>query len=82
MRILLTGAFGNIGAHTLPQLLADGHTVRCFDVVSATNRRLTARWWDQVEVVWGEQPVGPVGCLLARARTWSFTWPSSCRACR
>ena len=54
MRILLTGAFGNIGAHTLPQLLADGHTVRCFDVVSATNRRLAARWRDQVEVVWGD----------------------------
>ncbi len=54
MRILLTGAFGNIGAHTLPQLLADGHTVRCFDVVSPTNRRLAARWQDQVEVVWGD----------------------------
>ncbi len=54
MRILLTGAFGNIGAHTLPQLLADGHTVRCFDVASPTNRRLAARWRDRVEVVWGD----------------------------
>ena len=28
MRILVTGAFGNIGRHTVPLLLARGHRVR------------------------------------------------------
>lgn len=32
MKVLLTGAFGNIGLQTLRELLAHGHTVRCFDV--------------------------------------------------
>ncbi len=39
MKILLTGAFGNIGLHTLRELLAQGHTVRCFDVASKDNKR-------------------------------------------
>jgi UDP-glucose 4-epimerase len=30
LRVLLTGAFGNIGSHALPELLRQGHAVRCF----------------------------------------------------
>lgn len=54
MRILLTGAFGNIGTHTLPQLLADGHTVRCFDVATPANRRVANGWQKKVEILWGD----------------------------
>jgi nucleoside-diphosphate-sugar epimerase len=47
MPILLTGAFGNVGSHTLPQLLARGHTVRCFDLPGASSRRdLDVHWGD------------------------------------
>ena len=31
MKVLLTGAFGNIGFSTLQTLLQQGHSVRCFD---------------------------------------------------
>lgn len=37
MKILLTGAFGNIGSSTLPELLKQGHTVRCFGRKSRAN---------------------------------------------
>jgi nucleoside-diphosphate-sugar epimerase len=54
MRVLLTGAFGNIGQHTLRELLAAGHRVRCFDVDTPANRARAARLGDRVEVHWGD----------------------------
>lgn len=50
--VLLTGAFGNVGAHTLPQLLARGHTVRCFDL-PGTHRR----WLRATRRAGGRRPV-------------------------
>jgi UDP-glucose 4-epimerase len=43
MRLLLTGAFGNIGSITLVELLKRGHQVRCFDVNTPANRRHAGR---------------------------------------
>ncbi|HUX12186.1 MAG TPA: NAD(P)-dependent oxidoreductase [Spirochaetia bacterium] len=40
MKVLLTGCFGNIGSHTIPALLDQGHTVRCFDLPRVPHRRL------------------------------------------
>ncbi len=40
MKVLLTGCFGNIGSHTIPSLLEQRHTVRCFDLPHAPHRRL------------------------------------------
>ncbi len=54
MKILLTGAFGNIGAHTLDALLARGYTVRCFDLDTRANRRAARRWAGRAEVLWGD----------------------------
>ncbi|MCB0040894.1 MAG: NAD(P)-dependent oxidoreductase [Caldilinea sp.] len=54
MKVLLTGAFGNIGTSTLPELLAHGHTVRCFDVLTEENKRNAARHAGRVDVVWGD----------------------------
>ncbi len=58
MRVLLTGAFGNIGGHTLAALLDEGHQVRCFDISSRGNRRLAKRLarrhGDRIDVVWGD----------------------------
>jgi len=54
MKILLTGAFGNIGLHTLAMLRARGHQLRCFDLPSAANRKLARQNARGVEVVWGD----------------------------
>ncbi|NOZ72446.1 MAG: NAD(P)-dependent oxidoreductase [Chloroflexi bacterium] len=54
MKILLTGAFGNIGLPTLAILRARGHQVRCFDLPTQTNRKLWQQKAADVEVVWGD----------------------------
>lgn len=54
MRVLVTGAFGNIGASTLPELLAFGHQVRGFDLDSKRNREIARAFEGRVEPVWGD----------------------------
>lgn len=54
MKVLLTGAFGNIGSHTLKELLAQGHTVRCFDVANKENRRRARQAAGRFDVMWGD----------------------------
>lgn len=54
MRVLLTGAFGNIGSSTLPELLKQGHQVRCFDLKTKVNQKKARNFAGQVEVVWGD----------------------------
>jgi UDP-glucose 4-epimerase len=52
MTILLTGAFGNVGSHTLPELLRRGHQVRCLARLTTANRRAARQFG--VEPVWGD----------------------------
>jgi nucleoside-diphosphate-sugar epimerase len=52
MRILVTGALGNIGSHTVPELLRRGHQVRILSRLSTEARR-AARGLN-VETVWGD----------------------------
>lgn len=54
MRVLLTGAFGNVGSHTLPQLIERGHRVRCLDLPSASHRRAARRWRGLAEICWAD----------------------------
>jgi len=54
MKVLLTGAFGNIGSSTLPELLERGHQVRCFDLETRSNRRAARRYQGRVELQWGD----------------------------
>jgi UDP-glucose 4-epimerase len=54
MRILLTGAFGNVGLSALDELLARGHQVRCFDLKTPVNLRLARRYASKAEIVWGD----------------------------
>ena len=54
MKILLTGPFGNIGSHALPELLREGHQVRAFDLDTPANRKAARDAGRNVEVVWGD----------------------------
>ena len=54
MKVLLTGATGNIGSHTLPQLVDRGHTVRCFARLTTVNRQRARALPAGAEVVWGD----------------------------
>jgi len=54
MKVLVTGAFGNIGRKTLESLLRQGHQVRCFDLETKANRRTARRFRGQIEVAWGD----------------------------
>jgi UDP-glucose 4-epimerase len=53
MKVLLTGAFGNVGMSTLQELLRQGHVVRCFDLSTRANRRAAARCAAH-EIHWGD----------------------------
>lgn len=60
MRVLLTGAFGNIGQDVVPLLLDAPHAVRCFDVATGKNKRAFrvisehAPKDSSLHVVWGD----------------------------
>lgn len=60
MRVLLTGAFGNVGKNVLNLLLELGHTIRCFDVKNKKNEKTLASYVKEVwisrklEVFWGD----------------------------
>ncbi|MBN2098769.1 MAG: NAD(P)-dependent oxidoreductase [Dehalococcoidia bacterium] len=54
MKVLLTGAFGNIGQHTITQLLKKGHQVRCLDLDTKANRQKARKLKGKVETVWAD----------------------------
>jgi nucleoside-diphosphate-sugar epimerase len=54
MKVLLTGAFGNIGLATLDALLEQGHQVRCFDLQTKENIRMAKRIKHRAESVLGD----------------------------
>ena len=53
-RVLLTGAFGNLGGHTVRELLRQGYTVRAFDLPTPANRKAARAFGDRIEVIWGD----------------------------
>ena len=52
MRILVTGPFGNVGSHTIPELLRRGHQVRVLSRLNNRNRDAARKLG--VEAVWGD----------------------------
>jgi len=54
MKVLLTGAMGNIGFSTLEGLLAEGHDVVAFDLESRRAQKLSSSLDSRVKVVWGD----------------------------
>jgi UDP-glucose 4-epimerase len=59
MKVLLTGAFGNIGQHTINELLKKGHQVRCLDLDTKANRRTAREFRGEVETLWGDVTCRP-----------------------
>ncbi len=54
MRVLLTGAFGNVGTETIRELIAAGHDVRAFDLPGKRNEKVAAQFGSRIEVFWGD----------------------------
>ncbi|MHA1947574.1 MAG: NAD-dependent epimerase/dehydratase family protein [Candidatus Hodarchaeales archaeon] len=55
-KILLTGAFGNIGESTLLALLEKKYDVRCFDIANETTRKQNSKLSQvgKFETIWGD----------------------------
>ncbi len=58
MKILITGAFGNLGLTCVDQALAQGFEVRCFDLNTSKNRKTAHKYRRQqgskIEVILGD----------------------------
>jgi nucleoside-diphosphate-sugar epimerase len=54
MKVLVTGALGNLGVHTLHALLAEGHDPVAFDLESKATRKRAGRLGARVRVHWGD----------------------------
>jgi nucleoside-diphosphate-sugar epimerase len=50
--VLVTGAFGNVGSHTVPELLRRGHRVRTLSRLTSASRKAAARL--DVQPFWGD----------------------------
>lgn len=54
MRVLLTGAFGNVGLSTLRELLLRNREVTVFEVRNKRNIRLQKKYRKWIKVIWGD----------------------------
>jgi UDP-glucose 4-epimerase len=54
VKILLTGPFGNVGSHAIPELLREGHALRCFDLDTPATRKVAREHGRKIEPVWGD----------------------------
>jgi nucleoside-diphosphate-sugar epimerase len=54
MKVLVTGAFGNIGSNTVKNLLEQKHKVRCFDIKTEANEIAAKKFDGKIEMCWGD----------------------------
>jgi nucleoside-diphosphate-sugar epimerase len=54
MKVLVTGAFGNIGNNAVKSLLEQRHQVRCFDIKTETNEIAAKKLKGKIEMCWGD----------------------------
>ena len=54
MKVLVTGAFGNVGEYTVQALVEAGHEVVAFDLESRKAHKVAAQQGARVRVVWGD----------------------------
>lgn len=53
-KVLLTGAFGNIGKSTIKELIKQGYFVRCFDLKTKANEKVVQKYKGKIETAWGD----------------------------
>ena len=54
MKILLTGAFGNVGISTLRELLNRKYEVTVFEIKNRKNRKIAKQFKGKMELIWGD----------------------------
>jgi len=57
VKILLTGAFGNVGTSTLKELIKREHQIRCFDIPTRANKlkaKKYRKYQSKIEIIWGD----------------------------
>jgi nucleoside-diphosphate-sugar epimerase len=54
MKVLVTGAFGNIGNNTVKSLLEQHLKVRCFDVKTEASEAAAKKFQGKIEMCWGD----------------------------
>jgi len=54
VKVLITGAFGNLGLMCVEQALSMGHRIVCFDLDTRANRRTADSYADRVDAVFGD----------------------------
>jgi nucleoside-diphosphate-sugar epimerase len=54
MKVLITGAFGNIGQKVIQAVLDKNYQVICFDLNNAANQAVSDGLGNRVETVWGD----------------------------
>jgi nucleoside-diphosphate-sugar epimerase len=54
LKVLLTGAFGNVGFSTLKELLKRNYDIRIFEIKNRKNRRLAYKYKNRIEIFWGD----------------------------
>ncbi|MHA1193877.1 MAG: NAD-dependent epimerase/dehydratase family protein [Promethearchaeota archaeon] len=54
MRILLTGAFGNVGLSVLKELIDRDYDVRILEIKNRKNLRISRKIQNDVEILWGD----------------------------
>ncbi|OUR89843.1 hypothetical protein A9Q81_20820 [Gammaproteobacteria bacterium 42_54_T18] len=54
MKILITGAFGNLGLMCVDRALALGYDVRCFDVCTKKNQKIAQQYGNRIETFFGD----------------------------
>lgn len=54
MKVLLTGAFGNIGLSTLTKLIELNFYVRAFDLKTKKNQKISNKFENNIDVFWGD----------------------------
>lgn len=53
MKVLVTGAFGNIGQYAVKELQIKNHFVRCLDLDTKANRKKAKKLKGNIEINWG-----------------------------
>lgn len=54
MKILITGAFGNIGSMLLDELIPRGHEITAFDLDNEANHKIQKRYKHKITTAWGD----------------------------